>query len=48
MPSTCRLAGNLQSLPLFDTSRLRRHIEAAYHTMSNIHLAWRTAAQLCG
>jgi predicted O-linked N-acetylglucosamine transferase (SPINDLY family) len=34
-----KLAGNLQSLPLFDTNRLRRHIEAAYHTMWNIHLA---------
>jgi predicted O-linked N-acetylglucosamine transferase (SPINDLY family) len=28
-----KLAGNLQSFPLFDTERFTRHIEAAYTTM---------------
>lgn len=32
-----KLARNRDSMPLFDTSRLRRHIEAAYTTMWEIH-----------
>jgi len=34
-----RLADNRLSFPLFDTDLFRRHIEAAYTTMCEIH--WR-------
>jgi predicted O-linked N-acetylglucosamine transferase (SPINDLY family) len=32
-----QLAENLKTHPLFDTERFRRHLEAAYTTMWNIH-----------
>jgi predicted O-linked N-acetylglucosamine transferase (SPINDLY family) len=32
-----RLADNLATCPLFDTDRFRRHIEAAYATMLDLH-----------